>query len=76
MKARGAKRIRLSPFSLERESPQGERENYKGAHKNPRSPGCKRCPLDIGSLMGASRVVGKPLNGPPGKYVRKDELFG
>ena len=37
------------------------------------SPGCKPCPFDIGILKGDARVVGKPLNGPPGKYGRKAE---
>ena len=42
----------------------------------PCSPGCKRCPLDIGVLKGDARAVGKPINGPPGKYGRKAEIFG
>ena len=40
----------------------------------PCSPGRKRCPLDIGVLKGDARVVGKPLNGPPGEYDRKVEI--
>src|SRR6056297_1795125 len=39
----------------------------------PGSPSCKRCSLDVAPTTSGCCVVGKPLNEPPGKYVRKDE---
>ena len=39
----------------------------------PRSPSCKRCPLDIGNLTGVVSAVAKALSGPPGEYGRKAE---
>ena len=41
--------------------------------KHPRSPSCKRCPLDIGNLTGVASAVAKALSGPPGEYGRKAE---
>jgi intein/homing endonuclease len=49
-------------------------EFFLSVTKNPGSLSCKPCPLDIGNLKGVARVVGKPLNGPPGKYGRKAEI--
>jgi len=39
----------------------------------PRSPSCKRYPLDVGYPTRVSSVTGKPLSGSPGEYGRKTE---
>jgi len=45
----------------------------KEVPENPRSPSCKRCPLDIGNLTGVASAGAKALSGPPGEYGRKAE---